>query len=205
MVTSPPPSRPPPTGGLSTAGSELMTGSLMTVDTFKPGASVTGSLAGGPSVSSDYFDDPLTDAPVNLTVLLDKNKTIVGKMIVMKKSSLSKIRNLLSSHYKQFIPKQFSFVGDPTSADNAIRRKAEAFMQVSDISIFKSFDDRGLANMEIKVRPKVKSQLPFSQCTDVEDFIRITKEENDMRKRMSEAELSGAATVLGKLEGFIRK
>ncbi|GMI02624.1 hypothetical protein TrVE_jg13805 [Triparma verrucosa] len=203
VQTAPPPSRPPPTT-LSTAGSEsfLRTSSLM--DSFDAGLSLDGSLAQN-SMSSDYFDDPLNDAPVNLTILLDKAKSIVGKMIVMKKSPLSKIRTLLATHYTQYVPKQFQFIGDPTSLDNTVRRKAEAFLQVSDISIFRSFDDRGVANMEIRVRPKVKGQLPFSQCTNMEDFIRISKEENDMKKRMSEAELSGAATVLGKLEGFIRK
>eukprot|EP00520_Triparma_pacifica_P008638 CAMPEP_0118638156 /NCGR_PEP_ID=MMETSP0785-20121206/3529_1 /TAXON_ID=91992 /ORGANISM="Bolidomonas pacifica, Strain CCMP 1866" /LENGTH=2054 /DNA_ID=CAMNT_0006529377 /DNA_START=28 /DNA_END=6189 /DNA_ORIENTATION=+ len=157
------------------------------------------------SVASDYFDDPLTDAPVNLSVVMEKTKSVVGKMIVMKKSPLSKIRSLLIAHYQSFIPKQFVFTGNPMSATNAIARKTEPFILVSDISLFRSFDERGVANMEIRIRPKFKATLPFSQCTNVEDFIRISKEENSMRQRMAEAELCGAATVLGKLEGFIRK
>jgi len=157
------------------------------------------------SVASDYFDDPLNDAPVNLSVVMEKTKSVVGKMIVMKKSPLSKIRSLLLAHYHNFIPKQFVFPGNPTSTTNVITKKTEPFIFVSDISLFRSFDERGVANMEIRIRPKFKAALPFSQCTNVEDFIRISKEENAMRQRMAEAELCGAATVLGKLEGFIRK
>ncbi|GMH68941.1 hypothetical protein TrRE_jg1105, partial [Triparma retinervis] len=120
-------------------------------------------------------------------------------------SPLAKIRTLLNTHYSSFIPKQFVFTGNPTSASNAISKKTEPFILVSDISLFRSFDERGIANMEIRIRPKFKAALPFSQCTNVEDFIRISKEENAMRSRMAEADLCGAATVLGKLEGFIRK
>ena len=152
------------------------------------GGATINSASASLSVTSEYFDDPLTDAPVNLTVILEKTKSVCGKMIVMKKSSLSKIRHLLQSHYSSFIPKQFVFTGNPTSPSNAVKKKTEAFLQVSDISLFHSFDDRGVANMEIRIRPKFKSALPFSQCTNVEDFIRITKEENETRKRMAEAE-----------------
>jgi len=157
------------------------------------------------AAAAAYFDDPSTDAPINLTITIAGTNQIVGKMIILKKSPLSKIRHLLLTHYEQFIPPKFYFLGDPTNLHDHISPKSEAFIQAADVALFHSFAPTAIANMSLRIRPKHKKTLPFSQCSNVEDFIRVSKEENYLNTRMAEAEACGASAVLGKLEGFIRK
>jgi hypothetical protein len=163
----------------------------------------------------EYFDDPTLDAPVNLTITCATSAgsagsaarvaQTVGKMIVMKKSPLAKIRALLAKHYSDLLPSRFYFLGDPGHPADHIDPRSESFVLVSDVSVFTSFSPTGLACMDLRLRPKHKRQLPFSQCANVEDFIRVSKEESFLDRRMKEAHDCGAAAVLGKLEGFIRK
>jgi Ca2+-binding EF-hand superfamily protein len=157
--------------------------------------------------NAGVLEDPTINSPVNLSVMLHTktNKICCGKMILLKKTTLRKIRHLLNTHYSNFVPKKYLFLGTYTNKNDTILKSNESSILLNDICVFKSTNELGLGNVSIRIINTTKTSLPFSSSTSIEDLIKVTQEEEMVNKRAEEADLSGAAVVLGKLEGFIRK
>ena len=173
--------------------------------------------------STTRYDDPSLDTPVGISIYLkgpspqyahsnDGHGTcLIGKMLLMKSTSLSKLRSLLKHHCRRSLPPSFVFVDGSksesysSSSKSVVSPPLEPRTRVYDACRFTRFDETGVACVDMYVRQTPAPRLPFSRCSSFEDYLKMSKEQTLRLRRMAAAEETGAVAALKILDSFTRR